>query len=319
MILISCGADHQGSSELVASDDTNSFSVALKQDMPACNPSRENQLVMVEEEGVLYVCKSKQWQKSELSPDAVNREALKGDKGEKGDQGETGAAGAAGSAGEAGEDADSLYMEVSDASLSSIASQAAGKKISLYFTGVTTINHSSSLRLSGQGNFVTMAGDVFEFVSIGNGWKELSRAVGGESYIRTRTNNLTTDFTTGWNKLIYNDVVDDNQVEYNTTTGDFTAKQKGVYAITAGITTDVYTWTAGSVCGLAIYVNGTLVSQKNSVMPAVTLTCSSETAKSVELSPGDTVHIKVYMSRSTDPTLLSNGAEYNSLTITKVR
>jgi hypothetical protein len=315
MILISCGAD-QGSSELVASDDTNSFTVALKADMPACNPSRENQLVMVEEEGVLYVCKSKEWQKSELSPEAVNREALKGDKGDKGDQGEAGAAGAAG---EAGEDADALYMEVSDANLSSIASQPAGKKISLYFTGVTTIAHSSTLKLSGQGNFVTMAGDVFEFVSIGNGWKELSRSVGAESYIRAKTNNLTTDFTTGWNKLIFNDVVDDNQMEYSTSTGDFTAKQKGVYSITAGITTDVYAWTAGSVCGLAIYVNGTLVSQKNSPMPAVTLTCSAETAKSVELNPGDTVHIKVYMSRSTDPTLLSNGAEYNSVTITKVR
>lgn len=332
--LTACGTDNQAApaaleTSKATTTETYSQSVSLFSDMPECDKAREGQLVMVEEEGILYVCKKKEWIKAELSGEAVDIEAVKGDKGDKGDQGEAGTAGAIGSIGSVGsagqdgqdgEDNDALFLEVNDATLTAIADQAAGKKISVLFNGVTLITHSAALQLKGQGNFTTAAGDLFELVSLGNSkWKELSRSVSAESYVRARMYNLTFPLSSGWTKMPYNYEIADTQGEFNSSTGDFTAKQKGVYAVTGNFTSAVSSWTAGGSCGAGIYVNGGLTSLQTSVMPTATVGCTASTAKTVELNVGDVVNIYIYMNRSGLDTNIDWSAEYNSITVTKVR
>lgn len=357
MSLTACGADEQAAMqaaivepETESTESAAAESVQLFSDMPECNKSREGQLVMVEAEGVLYVCKKKEWSKAPLSKEAVDIEAVKGDKGDKGDRGDKGQDGANGQDGQKGadgingvsgqngadgingtngvngtngadgEDADALFQEVSGATLTSIAAADAGRKISLHFTGITTITHSANLSLAGQGNFTTSEGDLIEFVSLGGGkWKELSRSVSNDSYVRARMYQMTFPLNTGWTKMPYNYEIKDSQGEYNSSTGDFTAKQKGIYTVTGSLTTAIHDWSAGGTCGVAIYVNGVLSTLKTQVMPQATIGCTSETAKTIELNPGDVVNIWVYLSRSIYETNIDWSAEYNSITISRVR
>ena len=58
--------------------------------------------------------------------------------------------------------------------------------------------------------------------------------------------------------IIYEDEECDDNNEYNNTTGEFTASQSGHILVNATASLADTAWTAGEVCWLALYVDGTI-------------------------------------------------------------
>jgi hypothetical protein len=144
--------------------------------------------------------------------------------------------------------------------ITSFGTAANGKRMVVYIAdnGIT-LSHGAGgtgpIILQGAGNFLTVVGDIFEFVSVGpNVWRELRRSVTNDSFLQVKLVSPAANsipYTGALYQLPYDTVVADTQGEFSGLGGPspfWQAKQNGLYQVTQSFATNSVTWTAGDNC-----------------------------------------------------------------------
>ncbi len=220
------------------------------------------------------------------------------------------------------------FFDVSGAAdLQSFKPAPAGRRALLHFTQNTWIKHDpNKIQLSGSGDYKIYGGDSMEFIARANGsWREIRRNSAFDSYIwavwaTAQTINVSTPIT-----LIFDQEIEDTQNEYDSSTGEFTAAQNGLYLIEAHARSANTAWTTGNHLALSLQKTSisdasvsTMTDARNSAFSSVTQRMTVNFSSILRLSKGDKLRV-ILESTKANPIEASAGNSSVYFQIRKLR
>jgi len=116
------------------------------------------------------------------------------------------------------------------------------------------------------------------------------------TYIRTARNTTQSIPDSTYTTMIFDTDIVDELGEYNSTTGQFTAKYDGVYTFNWSILSEVISWSNGEFWESALNVNGSIKQYgfRNIISSTQNQRLSTIWSSTLKLSAGDTVNVDVW-------------------------